>query len=90
MNRKNFMLADGAGDSLHNYGVAFDICPIINGKAIWSDISLFNKVGKIGKELGLEWGGDWKGFVDKPHFQYLGGYTLMDFKKGRIDEKEFF
>lgn len=77
------------GDSMHNYGVAFDICPIINGKAIWNDISLFNKVGKIGEEIGLEWGGSWKSFVDKPHFQYTAGYGLVDFKKGRVDWKKF-
>jgi peptidoglycan L-alanyl-D-glutamate endopeptidase CwlK len=26
-------------------------------------------VGKIGKDLGLEWGGDWKTMKDLPHFQ---------------------
>ena len=25
-------------------------------------------VGKLGKSIGLEWGGDWE-FVDEPHFQ---------------------
>ena len=29
----------------------------------------FSKVGAIGKSIGLEWGGDWKTPVDKPHFQ---------------------
>ena len=29
----------------------------------------FEKVGKIGQEIGLEWGGSWKSFKDLPHFQ---------------------
>jgi len=77
------------GDSLHNYGVAFDICPVIGGKAIWNDLKLFNRIGKIGQELGLEWGGAWSGFVDRPHFQYTAGYFLRDFKQGKIDWKKF-
>ena len=77
------------GESLHNYGVAFDICPVINGKAIFNDASLFNRVGKIGIDLGLEWGGSWKKFIDKPHFQYTAGYSLNAFKNGKIDLKKF-
>jgi len=26
--------------------------------------------------VGLEWGGDWKGFKDLPHFQYKANLTL--------------
>jgi peptidoglycan LD-endopeptidase CwlK len=77
------------GESLHNYGVAFDICPVVNGKAIWNDVSLFKKLGKIGIDLGLEWGGSWKKFIDKPHFQYTAGYSLNAFKNGKIDLKKF-
>ena len=29
-----------------------------------------------GKSVGLEWGGDWTGFKDWPHFQYTGGLSL--------------
>jgi peptidoglycan LD-endopeptidase CwlK len=71
------------GESMHNYGVAFDICPVIHGKAIWNDATLFNKVGKIGKEIGLTWGGDFARFVDKPHFQFTAGYSLRDFREGK-------
>ena len=77
------------GESMHNYGVAFDICPVINKKATWNNPALFNKVGKIGMAIGLEWGGEWKGFIDKPHFQYTAGYDLDDFKADKIDKKKF-
>jgi peptidoglycan L-alanyl-D-glutamate endopeptidase CwlK len=77
------------GESMHNYGVAFDICPVINRKAVWNDTELFNKVGKIGKSIGLEWGGAWKKISDKPHFQYTAGYDLEAFKANKIDKKKF-
>lgn len=34
----------------------------------------------IGKSLGFEWGGDWKGFKDKPHSQMLFGKSLKVIK----------
>ncbi|MCG3055692.1 M15 family metallopeptidase, partial [Escherichia coli] len=34
-----------------------------NGKSDWMEVA------EIGKELGFEWGGDWEGFKDYPHFQ---------------------
>ena len=70
------------GQSLHNHKVAFDVVPLVNGKAIWNDEGLWRKIGQIGQEVGLEWGGNWK-FQDKPHFQYTGGLTLADFQAGK-------
>lgn len=65
------------GDSLHNYGLAFDVVDKDKGYNVdW------NKIGQIGKDAGLEWGGDWKSFQDRPHFQYTGGYSLSQVKKG--------
>ena len=68
------------GTSFHNYGVAFDICPYIGGKLLWNNLELFKKVGAIGKKIGLEWGGDWVGFVDLPHFQSTLGKTIQDYQ----------
>ncbi|MGI9141709.1 MAG: M15 family metallopeptidase [Fluviibacter sp.] len=70
------------GQSFHNHKVAFDVVPLVNGKAIWNDEGLWRKIGQIGQEVGLEWGGNWK-FQDKPHFQYTGGLTLADFQAGK-------
>ena len=33
------------------------------------DAPQYKAVGALGMDLGLEWGGSWKGFVDQPHFQ---------------------
>lgn len=55
--------------SHHQWGTAFDIYRN-DGKGVYTDSDgFFAKVGKIGKSIGLEWGGDWKSPVDKPHFQ---------------------
>jgi len=55
------------GESYHNYGLAFDVVFRETGyNAPEADWQL---LGTIGKALGLNWGGDWKGFVDRPHFE---------------------
>lgn len=53
--------------SRHQAGLAFDICINIKGRE-W-DVALLNKVGKIGASLGLTWGGNWKTFIDRPHYE---------------------
>ena len=63
--------------SMHQWGVAFDFYlkmdvdkdGKISDDAFNNATGLFNKVGTIGKKLGLEWGGDWKSIKDLPHFQ---------------------
>ena len=63
--------------SMHQWGVAFDFYLIVDvdGDGKTSDdafnnaTGLFDKVGKLGQSIGLEWGGSWKSIKDKPHFQ---------------------
>jgi peptidoglycan L-alanyl-D-glutamate endopeptidase CwlK len=73
-----------AGQSFHNYRCAVDVVPLINGKPIW-DVSyqVWQTVGKLGKEAGLEWAGDWKTFKEMPHFQYTNGFNLADLRMGK-------
>jgi peptidoglycan L-alanyl-D-glutamate endopeptidase CwlK len=66
----------------HGFGLAFDVCQNIKGKE-WAD-DFFEKIGKIGQSLGLEWGGSWTKFVDKPHFQYVQGLTNIELRSGRM------
>ena len=77
------------GQSFHNWRVAFDIVPVIQGKAIWNDNALWAKLGQIGTLVGLEWGGSWLNFKDLPHFQYVAGYSFQDFIDNKIDNKKF-
>lgn len=67
-----------AGQSIHNYGLAVDICLMINGKtASWDTVKDWDndKVAdwyecvKIFARYGWDWGGNWKTFKDLPHFE---------------------
>jgi peptidoglycan L-alanyl-D-glutamate endopeptidase CwlK len=77
------------GKSYHNYGVAIDICLIIDGKeASWDITKDFDKDGisdwmeivTIFKSRGWEWGGDWATKKDYPHFQKTFGKTTAQLK----------
>ncbi|MGL4911408.1 MAG: M15 family metallopeptidase [Romboutsia sp.] len=71
------------GQSYHNYGLAFDAAPLVNGDIDWNNETLFNKMGQIGQSVGLEWGGSWKSFKDTPHFQWSRGISIIDLQRGR-------
>jgi peptidoglycan L-alanyl-D-glutamate endopeptidase CwlK len=56
------------GESNHNFGIAFDVGVFDDGKYL-PETPSYDAVGVIGKQLGLDWGGDWANLVDKPHFE---------------------
>lgn len=61
-----------AGQSNHNFGIAFDI-GIFKGKVYYTgknaiENKAYIDISKLIKPVGLEWGGDWN-FVDQPHYQ---------------------
>lgn len=55
--------------SPHNWGVAFDIYRNDGKGAYYDKDGWFRKCGQVGKKLGLFWGGDFRSFVDQPHFE---------------------
>lgn len=76
--------------SMHQWGVAFDfyLKMDVDGDGKTSDdafnnsTGLYDKVGKIGQSIGLEWGGSWKSIKDRPHFQLPNwGSTPTKLKK---------
>lgn len=78
-----------AGQSIHNYGLAVDICLMINGKiASWDTVKDWDndrvadwyECVKIFARHGWDWGGNWKTFKDLPHFEKKNILT----KKGLI------
>lgn len=91
------------GQSIHNYGLAFDIVLLVeNGKsATWDTVKDFDKDGKsdwmeiinIFKRHGWEWGGDWKNFKDRPHLEKNFGMSWKDMlalhKSGKVDKNGY-
>ena len=78
-----------AGESWHNYGVAFDVA-FDDGKGVptWEEYDMngngiddWDEIGKIGVSIGLEWGGNWKEFLDRPHFQYTFGKSMTELRE---------
>jgi peptidoglycan LD-endopeptidase CwlK len=58
------------GQSAHNYGLAVDVVPIVNGKPDWREEDpVWQKLGQIGEASGLEWAGRWHDFPEFPHLQ---------------------
>ena len=56
------------------YGHAIDCAFIVLGEAgkvtvSWAESHPWKLYGEVGKALGLVWGGDWKGLVDRPHLE---------------------
>jgi len=66
----------GPGQSIHQYALAADLAFLDPaGKAVWSGPHApWQRLADIAKQNGLEWGGDWSSFKDRPHFQ-LPGYS---------------
>lgn len=83
------------GQSIHNYGLAFDIVMLYDldnngvfetasfdllkdrdrdGQADWLEVANYFK------SKGWNWGGDWTGFKDSPHFE-VKGHTWRDLIK---------
>lgn len=73
-----------AGQSLHQYRVAWDAVPLLAGKPQWNDKSSYAKMGTAAEALGIEWAGRWSGKLkETAHFQYVNGLTLKDFQAGK-------
>jgi peptidoglycan L-alanyl-D-glutamate endopeptidase CwlK len=70
------------GDSYHNWGLAFDAAPFENNK-ISNDQTKYIRMGHLGEQVGLEWGGTFKSIVDLPHYQYTFGLTTEDLQNGK-------
>jgi len=77
-----------AGQSYHNYGLAFDFEMITNGKPDWVVGPNWMKVVEIMKKHGMAWGGDFKSILDTPHFENRFGYNWRDLlqlhQQGRV------
>lgn len=68
-----------AGQSAHNFRLAFDGCPMMGGKPLWNEPLIgphWQLYGQIAVNVGMEWGGNWTGFVEEPHCQMANWKTV--------------
>jgi peptidoglycan L-alanyl-D-glutamate endopeptidase CwlK len=80
------------GESYHNFGLAIDFALLsVDGQVIWdmqydgngnARADWLEVVG-IAKDLGFEWGGDWKHFKDNPHLQMDFGLSIWELQRGK-------
>lgn len=71
------------GQSFHEFGVALDIYPIVNGKIDFAGTAKeWKTLAQCFKNEGFEWAGEWKTFKELPHFQMTGGHPLSYFQNG--------
>lgn len=83
------------GESVHNYGLAFDIVLLIDKNsdgifetASWDTVSDSDNDGRADwaeivnhfKCNGWTWGGDWRKFPDYPHFEKTFGHNWKSLK----------
>ena len=55
--------------SKHLNGLAIDFAVIVDGKLDY-DHCILDEMGMYWECIGGIWGGNWKKFVDRPHFEY--------------------
>jgi len=75
--RQDFLRNEGSSRikrSKHQDGKAVDFVVKLNGKWTWNTkdkrvLQVYQLLGKVAKEEGLVWGGDWIKFVDMPHVE---------------------
>ena len=81
-------------NSYHGYGLAFDIAitspdgKVVNWdvkKTDWNKDGLSDwiQVGKLAKDIDLEWGGLWSSSPDIPHYQYTFNLTIKELMNGK-------
>ncbi|OQW33945.1 MAG: hypothetical protein A4E20_12000 [Nitrospira sp. SG-bin2] len=72
-----------AGESFHQYRLALDLYPLVNGKPDFSGTHPnWHKIAAIFIKHGFEWGYNWKRFREMPHFQMTGGHPLSYYQRG--------
>ena len=82
--RQNYLYAQGRTrpgqivtwtlNSNHKSRLAWDIavCP---PQSLY-DVTTLTRVGAIARKLGITWGGDWVGSIDRPHFEVKANWKM--------------
>jgi len=75
--RQDLLLAQGNSKvkhSKHQDGKAVDIVVTLNKQWTWNTkdkrvLKAYQIIGRCANDEGLQWGGDWKTFIDMPHVE---------------------
>ncbi|MFN3869004.1 MAG: M15 family metallopeptidase [Hyphomicrobiaceae bacterium] len=97
LQRQRQLVRQGASRTLksrHLTGHAIDVVAYVDEKTISWDLPLYKTISAAFKqaakelEVAIEWGGDWKSFVDSPHFQLAWKQYPADKSFKPIDRTE--
>ena len=91
--RQNYLYAQGrtrSGQivtwtlaSNHKSRLAWDIA--VGPPRSLYDVTTLNRVGAIARRLGITWGGDWVGSIDRPHFEVKTSWKMpAGYKLGQV------
>ena len=69
------------GNSHHNFGIAWDIGIFTSSGGYLTNGLPYDQAAEAGLSPAIEWGGNWKGFVDKPHYQLNTGLNMASIKQ---------
>lgn len=76
------------GESNHNFSIAWDVGLFdasghyLTGETKKESKAYADLAALVKAQVpGIEWGGDWKGFVDQPHYQLATGKSLKEVRK---------
>ncbi|MGA3600341.1 M15 family metallopeptidase [Lysinibacillus agricola] len=82
--RQNYLYAQGRTrtgpivtwtlKSNHSSRLAWDIA-VGSPKTLY-DVTTLNKVGTVASKLGITWGGNWIGSIDRPHFEVKSSWKM--------------
>ncbi len=69
------------GFSNHNFGIAWDIGIFTANGGYLAEGEEYDRAAEIGVSPQIEWGGEWKTIVDKPHYQLRLGITVSSLRR---------
>lgn len=61
-------------DSNHKSRLAWDVA--VGPPQSLYDVTTLNRIGSIARKLGITWGGDWVGSIDRPHFEVKSNWVI--------------
>ncbi|HEX8197799.1 MAG TPA: M15 family metallopeptidase [Pyrinomonadaceae bacterium] len=79
------------GQSNHNFGIAWDIGIFQNGNYL-PESPLYDQAAQIGLAagiVGLEWGGNWINFKDRPHYQMATQFNITQIRQRFEDGQSY-